>query len=217
MQSHATHQFKCQISPILLQNVFIVVSFYTVAVRASVSITRLYFWTLKLFRNMLWVTLPWLTVIANSAENSDLTKVSEQDLNDVNILCAEVYSCIFIHAYIYTFTCVHMHTQIQLYHMFPSNLANFRWDSRWYMDVSTQAYRQAHWTPGHRNELFTSLITSLNNSGGEECCTRNAKTTAKDVLKWRKKNLLRKCRVLLNQRIWFYDTMMWCSDCSSRH
>lgn len=53
---------------------------------------------------MLWVTLPWLPVVANSAENSDLTKVSEQD---PKIFCVQKNTHAYLHMHTYTHIYVH--------------------------------------------------------------------------------------------------------------
>lgn len=133
--------------------------------KTFVSIISLYFWSLKkyqLFKNVLWVTLPWFTVAAISGQ------WFHQSFLRAKFECHRNFS-VQMCMYFYTKKCSHRlhksYSQIQLHLKFHKiqPLA----DVSYMMSANKCPHRQA----GHLNveiRLFTVLISSVNNS--EECC-----------------------------------------------
>lgn len=120
----ATLQFRWQISPISLRNLFIAASFCTVAVRVSVSITSLYFWPLKhtsclkICYGLLCPDLQWL-------QSQLRTMISLRSQGKIWMpykfvcVCADVYVFLYTHIFIHV---VNMHSQIQLHLTFHKQL-----------------------------------------------------------------------------------------------
>lgn len=110
-------------------------------------------------------------------------------------MCKGIQISIDIYTGIHTYVCTRAHTNSATPYI-SQNPADSRRSSGWYMDVVAQAHTQAWWLPEHRNELFTTLIRSLNCSGGEECWTTNARIIAKDAKKNKEKNSSENTEVL---------------------
>lgn len=127
----------------------------------------------QLFKNMLWVTLPWFTVAAVSGQWFHQCFRTKYEYH--------IHFSVQMCRYFYIQKCGHRHPQIQLHLTFHKIQPIV---DVWYM---MSANKCPHRQPGYLNaemRLFTFLISSPNNS--KECCKTNIRFTAKDVFKQRK-------------------------------